>query len=78
MRHLMWILTWVAVGIGGALGAAAVILLSSSPKPAATPEVVAPARGGEPVLVNNPQPAGTRRSVIYRHHRVLERAELPD
>ena len=24
MRHLMWILTWIAVGIGGALGAASV------------------------------------------------------
>ena len=30
MRHLMWILTWIAVGIGGALGAASVIMLSAS------------------------------------------------
>ena len=30
MHHLMWILTWIAVGIGGALGAASVIMLSES------------------------------------------------
>ena len=30
MRPLMWILTWIAVGIGGALGAASVIMLSAS------------------------------------------------
>jgi len=30
MRYWMWILTWIAVGIGGALGAASVIVLSAS------------------------------------------------
>jgi uncharacterized membrane protein YhaH (DUF805 family) len=30
MRYWMWILTWIAVGIGGALGATSVIVLSAS------------------------------------------------
>jgi hypothetical protein len=33
MRHLMWILTWIAVGIGGVLGAATVVMLSASRNP---------------------------------------------
>lgn len=33
MRDLMWILTWIAVGIGGVLGAASVIMLSASHQP---------------------------------------------
>ena len=43
MRHLMWILTWIAVGIGGALGAASVLMLTASRHPTSvqSPDVVA-------------------------------------
>jgi len=30
MRHLMWILTWIAVAVGGALGAASVLMVSAT------------------------------------------------
>jgi hypothetical protein len=30
MRDLMWILTWIAIGVGGVLGAASVIMLTAS------------------------------------------------
>lgn len=64
MRHLMWILTWIAVGIGGALGAASVIMLSasrSSPPAQPAPEV-APSRDREPVMVTKPRPGSPGRS----------------
>jgi hypothetical protein len=51
MRHLMWILTWIAVGLGGALGAASVIMLSGSRmKPAQAPEAAVPPRSASRVL----------------------------
>jgi hypothetical protein len=53
MRHLMWILTWIALGIGGVLGAASVILLSNR-TPTTQPEVIAGGKG-EPVLVTKPR-----------------------
>lgn len=65
MRHLMWILTWIAVGIGGALGAASVIMLSASrstPPAQTAPEVVAPAKDRDPVLVTKPRPGSQSRS----------------
>lgn len=70
MRHLMWILTWIAVGIGGALGAASVIMLSGSRTPPAqqTPEVVGPAKNGDPVLVTKPRPGNPGRSLIRPAH----------
>jgi hypothetical protein len=75
MRHLMWILTWIAVGIGGALGAASVIMLSTSrTAPTQTPDVVG-AGSREPVLVNKPKtgnPSSNQgRSVIAPHPRPL-------
>lgn len=79
MRHLMWILTWIAVGIGGALGAASVIMLSSSrstPPAQPAPEVVAPAKDQDPVLVTKPRPGSPGRS---RHIiRPVEHAALTD
>ena len=54
MRHLMWILTWIALGIGGVLGAVSVIMLSSSRSPTTQPDVIAGGKGGEPVLVTKP------------------------
>jgi len=54
MRHLMWILTWVAVGIGGVLGAASVIVVSQSRHPGMQgPEMIAGNKAG-PVLVTKP------------------------
>jgi hypothetical protein len=69
MRHLMWILTWIAVGIGGALGAASVIMLSASHQTGAqTPSVVA--RSGEqPVMVTKHRGGEPSRSLILASHR---------
>jgi len=64
MRHLMWILTWIAVGIGGALGAASVLMLTASRHPTTQgPDVVA--GSGDKVLVTKPRPGnGMGRSLI--------------
>ena len=64
MRHLMWILTWIAVGIGGALGAASVIMLSTSRTPPAQAPDVVGSGSREPVLVNKPRSGTPGRSVI--------------
>jgi hypothetical protein len=68
MRHLMWVLTWIALGIGGALGAASVIMLSGGRTPATVPEVIAGGKG-EPVLVDSPRSNGQGRSAIAPHRR---------
>ena len=71
MRHLMWILTWIAVGIGGALGAASVIMLSASHRSGPqSPSVVAPA--GEPVMMTKQKTGEPFRSLILasRRHRM--------
>jgi hypothetical protein len=82
MRHLMWILTWVAVGIGGALGAASVIMLSGTRTPPAqqAPDVTPAPSDNEPVLVNKPRPGTPGRSVAagHRHSRPANRADLLD
>ena len=73
MRHLMWILTWIAVGIGGALGAASVIMLSNSrTPPTQTPDVVG-SGSREPVLVTKPKSGtqGQGRSAIPSHSRPI-------
>jgi hypothetical protein len=79
MRHLMWILTWIAVGIGGALGAASVIMLSGTRTPPAqqTPEAVGQPKDREPVLVTKPRPGSPGRSLI-RPARPLDRGDLLD
>ena len=68
MRHLMWILTWIAVGIGGALGAASVLMLTASRHPTAvqSPDVVAGSDSdSDKVLVTKPRPGNSMgRSVI--------------
>lgn len=66
MRHLMWILTWIAVGIGGALGAASVLMLTASRHPASvqSPDVIA-GSGNDNVPVTKPRPGNSMgRSVI--------------
>ena len=67
MRHLMWILTWIAVGIGGALGAASVLMLTASRHSTTqSPDVTAGGSGGgnDKVLVTKPRPGPGGRSVI--------------
>ena len=73
MRHLMWILTWIAVGIGGALGAASVIMLSASRTPNSQgPDVIAGSgKEQQPVLVNKPKPGTSSRSQIPGHPRAV-------
>ena len=68
MRHLMWILTWIAVGIGGALGAASVLMVSATRhNGAAAPSVVAGTR--EPVYVTKHKTGEPTRSLIAASHR---------
>jgi hypothetical protein len=69
MRHLMWILTWIAVGIGGALGAASVIILSAAHQSGVpSPSVVV--RPGElPVLATKQKTGEPTRSLILAVHR---------
>ncbi|CAN5284353.1 hypothetical protein BH10PSE6_BH10PSE6_38140 [soil metagenome] len=69
MRHLMWILTWIAVGIGGVLGAASVIMLSASHQSGAqSPSVVV--RPSEPPAMATKQKTGEpSRSLILTSHR---------
>jgi hypothetical protein len=69
MRHLMWILTWIAVGIGGALGAASVIMLSASHQPGA--QGTSPtARSDEPPAMAIKRKTGEpSRSLILASHR---------
>jgi hypothetical protein len=69
----MWILTWIAVGIGGALGAASVIMLSASHQSGAqSPAVTAPS--GEPPVMATKQKTGepSRRLILasQRHNSV--------
>lgn len=74
MRHLMWILTWIAVGIGGVLGAASVLMLTASRHPATvpSPDVVA-GSGNDKVLVTKPRPGNSMgRSLIANRREVLD------
>jgi hypothetical protein len=74
MRHLMWILTWIAVGIGGVLGAASVLMLTASrhPAPVQSPDVVA-GSGNDKTLVTKPKPGnGMGRSLIANRRVVLD------
>ncbi len=69
MRHLMWILTWIAVGIGGALGAATVIMLSASHQPGAQyPSATAPS-GDQPAMATKRKTGEPSRSLIATSHR---------
>lgn len=69
MRHLMWILTWIAVGIGGALGAASVIMLSASHQ-SGTQGPSATARPGElPVMAIKQKSSEPSRSLILASQR---------
>jgi hypothetical protein len=70
MRHLMWILTWIAVGIGGALGAASVLMVSATKHHGApSPSVIAGTR--EPVFVSKPKNGGEpgRSLIASTNHR---------
>jgi hypothetical protein len=76
MRQLMWILTWIAVGIGGVLGAASVLMLTASrhPAPVQSPDVVAGSgNGNDKVLVTKPKPGnGMGRSLIANRREAME------
>ena len=74
MRHLMWILTWIAVGIGGALGAASVLMLTASRHPAAqSPDMIAGGSGSDRVLVTKPRPGdGMGRSLIANRREAMD------
>jgi hypothetical protein len=82
MGHLMWILTWIAVGIGGALGAASVIMLTESHQPGAQgPAIVAPSaeQPAMPVRQKTGEPSRSLIIASHRHNRAAaeERAALP-
>ncbi len=74
MRHLMWILTWIAVGIGGALGAASVLMLTASRHPATqSPHVIARSGNNDKVLVTKPRPGNSMgRSLIANRREAME------
>ncbi len=74
MRHLMWILTWIAVGIGGVLGAASVLMLTASRHPATrSPDVVAGSGNSDKVLVTKPRAGnGMGRSLIANRREAME------
>ena len=69
MRYGMWILTWIAVGIGGALGAASVILLSASRQSGAQGPSVTARSGEQPVLATKQKTGEPSRSPILMFHR---------
>jgi hypothetical protein len=82
MDHLMWILTWIAVGIGGALGAASVIMLTESHPPGAQgPAIIAPSteQPAMPVRQKTGEPSRSLIIASHRHNRPTadERAALP-
>jgi hypothetical protein len=72
MRNLMWILTWIAVGIGGVLGAASVIMLSESHQSGAQyPTATAPS-AEQPAMAVKRKTGEPSRSLIAaspRHNR---------
>lgn len=69
MRHLMWILTLIAVGIGGVLGAASVLLLSGSHQSGSPATPAAAASGEQPVMGAKPKTGEPSRSLIVAPHR---------
>ncbi len=69
MRDLMWILTWIAVGIGGVLGAASVVMLSASHQSGAQPPSVVTRTGEPPVMVTKHKGGEPSRSLIVASHR---------
>jgi len=69
MRHLMWILTWIAVGIGGVLGAASVIMLSESHQSGTQyPTATAPS-AEQPAMATKRKTGEPSRSLIATSHR---------
>jgi hypothetical protein len=70
MRHLMWILTWIAVGIGGALGAASVLMVSATRHHGGpAPSVIAGTK--EPAFVTKQRGGDSGRSLIASSRRTL-------
>jgi len=70
MRYLMWILTWIAVGVGGALGAASVLMVSATRHHSGpAPSVVAGT--GQPVFATKHKGGESGRSLIAASHRNL-------
>ena len=69
MRHLMWILTWIAVGIGGALGAASVIMLSESHHSGAQIPSATARSGEQPTMPTKQKTGEPSRSLSLASHR---------
>ena len=69
MRHLMWILTWIAVGIGGALGAASVMMLSASHESGAQAPSVTVRSDEPPVMATKRKTGEPSRRLILTSHR---------
>lgn len=72
MRDLMWILTWIAVGIGGALGAVSVIMLSESHRSGAQSPSATVRSGEQPTMATKPKTGEPSRSLslAHRHNRI--------
>jgi hypothetical protein len=65
----MWILTWIAVGIGGLLGAASVIMLSASHQSGAQAPSATVRAGEQPVMATKQKTGEPSRSLILTSHR---------
>ncbi|HSI00326.1 MAG TPA: hypothetical protein VLA02_06965 [Reyranella sp.] len=64
----MWILTWIAVGIGGALGAASVMVVSATRHHSGpAPSIIAGTQ--EPVFITKHKTGESGRSVIAASRR---------
>lgn len=81
MRHLMWILTWIAVGIGGVLGAASVLMLSASHQPGAQSPSATVRPTEQPTMATKPKTGEPSRSLSlasHRHNRTADDARTAD
>lgn len=66
----MWILTWIAVGIGGVLGAASVLMISATRHHSGpAPSVIAGTN--EPPYVTKQKGGESGRSLIASSHRKI-------
>lgn len=73
MRLLMWILTAIAVGIGGVLGAASVLMISSAHQSAPQSLTIPLRATGQPTMTTRQKTGEPSRSLTYasqRHDRV--------
>jgi hypothetical protein len=79
MRHLMWILTWIAVGIGGALGAASVIMLTAPHQSGAQSPSAAVRPAEQPTMATKQKTGEPSRSLpSHRHNRIADDERTAD